>query len=280
MKRRLTLVSLGLLILLLLVTASLVPTGASPLPQLTEFPSPTPGPDGRIIYIVQPGDTLWRVAAITGVPLEQLRELNNLGQNDIITEGQELLLGLGGPSQAQPTAGPTPSATSELPTPTIGVGTGTLCVVLYEDANGDAIRQEEEPSIPDGAISVNNRSGTVSFTAETPSGGISNLLNPDPEDLGFTCWETLEQGDYNVTVAIPDGYNPTTVLNYPITVNPGDITYLDFGAQPNSESLAEENAVLPGDAPSGRSPVMAIVGIAILALGIAMGVYAYFLRQN
>ncbi len=206
--------------------------------------------------------------------------MNNLGQNDIIAEGQELLLGLGGPSQVQPTTGPTATPTSELPTPTIGVGTGTLCILLYNDVNGDALRQEEEPSIPDGTISVNNREGTVSYTAETPSGGISDLLNPDPEDLGFTCWDTLEQGDYNVTVAIPDGYNPTTVMNYPITVNPGDITYLDFGAQPNSESLAEENAVLPSDAPSGRSPVMAIAGIAILALGIAMGVYAYFLRKN
>jgi hypothetical protein len=220
------------------------------------------------------------VSAITGVSLDQLRDLNNLGQNDIITEGQELLLGLGGPSQQQPTAATEPTATSELPTPTVGVGTGMLCVLLYNDANGDAIRQEEEPSIPDGAISINNREGTFSDAAETPSGGISALLNPEPEDLGFTCWEALEQGDYNVTVAIPDGFNPTTVMNYPITVNPGDITYLDFGAQPNSEAMAEENAVLPGDSPSGRSPMMAIVGIAILVLGIGMGVYAYFLKQN
>ena len=99
------------------------PVSAAPELQLTTFPTPTPGPDGRIMYIVQEGDTLWRIAAITGMSLEELRGMNNLGTSEVIVPGQQIILGLGGPALNPPTAGPPPTATSELPTPTPGTGT-------------------------------------------------------------------------------------------------------------------------------------------------------------
>jgi hypothetical protein len=71
------------------------PVRAAPPAQIPIY-TPTPGPDGRIIYIVQANDTLLGIALLTGVPIEQLRALNNLS-SDTIFEGQELLLGLGGP---------------------------------------------------------------------------------------------------------------------------------------------------------------------------------------
>ena len=67
--------------------------------------TPTPGPDGRIIYIVKPNDTLLGISLITGVSLDQLRGLNNL-TSDTIYEGQTLILGLGGPVEVTPTPGP------------------------------------------------------------------------------------------------------------------------------------------------------------------------------
>jgi len=155
------------------VSASAV---AAPQAQPTPFPTPTPGPDGRIIYIVKADDSLWRISAITGVSLDELRALNNLSADDVISPGQELLLGLGGPAAQVPTAGPKPTPTSELPTPTPGAGTGTLCVLLFEDRNGDAIRQAEEPSLPGGAISVNANFGDVSLTADTPSGKLPKIF--------------------------------------------------------------------------------------------------------
>ncbi|MCD6401639.1 MAG: LysM peptidoglycan-binding domain-containing protein, partial [Anaerolineales bacterium] len=183
-----------------------LPVYAAPQPQYTPFPSPTPGPDGRIIYIVQEGDTLWRVSAITGVPVDEIRKLNNLGENDIIQPGQELLLGLGGPSVQQSTPGIRISPTPPKPTQTRETGLGTLCIILYNDENGDAMRQEDEPSIPGGAISIANRDGSVSITEDTISGS------------DHQCFEELTEGDYNVTVAIPEGYNATTILNYPIVL--------------------------------------------------------------
>jgi hypothetical protein len=244
-------------------------THAAPLAQLTPFPTPTPGPDGRIVYIVKTGDSLWRISAVAGISMDELRILNNLGANDVIKPGQELLLGLGGPASAPPTLGPPPTPTSELPTPTPGIGTGTLCVLIFEDVNGDSVRQEEEVSLPGGAISISDRFGNISLTAESPSGGISEELFPEPEEIGFYCFEELEKGEYNVTVAIPDGYNATTELSYVVVVNAGDEVLLTFGGQPNTETLA--NAPIPVG--EGKSPVLGILGGFLILFSIGLGIY-------
>jgi hypothetical protein len=228
------------------------------------------------MYIVQSGDSLWRISAVTGIPLDELRALNNLGSNDVITPGQAILLGLGGPASVAPTQGPAPTPTSELPTPTPGIGTGGLCVLLFEDINGDSIRQEEEPSIPGGAISVNDRFGDVSITAVTPAGGISENLFPELSEIGFTCFEELEKGEYNVTVAIPDGYNATTPLSYVVELNAGDEALLDFGAQPNTETLS--NAPAPVGA--GKSPMLGILGVILFVFGIGLGIYTLVFRRK
>jgi len=225
---------------------------------------------------VKTGDSLWRISAVSGIPMEELRALNNLGANDVIAPGQELLLGLGGPAGSAPTIGPRPTATSALPTPTPGTGTGTLCVLLFEDMNGDSFRQEAEPSLPGGAISVNDRLGNVSLTADTPSGGLSENLFPEPEELGFVCFDTLEKGEYNVTVASPEGYNATTPLNYTVILNPGEETLLDFGAQPNSEVLARKTA------PVGlqQKPVLGLIGGVLVLLGTGLAVYLWIFYRK
>jgi hypothetical protein len=249
---------------------------AAPPAQLTSFPTPTPGADGRIVYIVKSGDSLWRISAVAGIPIEEIRALNNLGSAEIITPGQEILLGLGGPAAEAPTQGPPPTPTSELPTPTPGIGTGTICVLLFEDINGDSIRQEDEPSLAGGAISVNDRFGDISLTADTPSGGISENLFPELEELGFTCFESLEKGEYNLTIASPDGYNATTPLSYLSNLNPGDELLFDFGAQPNSETLARA----PIPVGTGKSPILGIFGFLLLVLGIGLGVYTLIFRRT
>jgi len=228
---------------------------AAPVAQIPIY-SPTPGPDGRIIYIVQPNDTLTRISLIFGVSENELRGLNNL-TGDTIQVGQKLLIGLGGPAQTTPTPGPSPTPTPILPTPSPKPGSGNLCVLLFNDLNGDAIRQDDEPSIPGGAISVNNRSGTVSLPATTQSG-------TDPH-----CFDKVPEGDYTVSVAVPSGYNPTTRTSYSLSLNAGDETYLDFGAQANS--AAEAQAPTPtGD---GRSPLFGIVGILFLLGGAGLAVF-------
>lgn len=250
---------------------------AAPLAQLTVFPTPTPGPDGKIIYIVQANDTLWRISAITGVKIETIRELNNLGANDTILPGDKLLIGYAGPSEPTAVPGVIPTQAVTTPTPTASPGWGILCVLLYNDVNGNSLREEGEPSIPGGEISVSNRLGSVSLTAKTPSGGVAIAIqNPTPAQRGYTCFNELLQGEYLISVAAPEGYNRTTELNQTLQLEAGQTTEIAFGAQANSE-LEAQTAIIP-ESPR-KSPMIGIIGGLLLAAGIGLGIYATLLRR-
>lgn len=220
--------------------------------------TPTPLPDGRIIYIVKVNDTLLSISLISGVSVDELRGMNNL-TNDIIFVGQELLLGLGGPADIDFTPGPTPTPTRAVPTPTPEPGSGNLCILLFDDRNGDSLRQEEEPSLSGGAISVNNRAASLSQTVDTEAG-----FEPH-------CFEALPEGRYTISVAVPAGYNPTTNTNYEVDLNAGEETYVDFGAQANSETLAEQ-PILPQE--GEKSPILGIIGGVILIVGLVLALFA------
>lgn len=244
---------------------------AAPLLQATPFPTPTPGPDGRILYIVKDGDTLWTIAAISNLSVEEIRNLNNMS-DDIVTVGQVLLLGLAGPAQpVQPPVQQLPTATSA-PTATPGISTGTLCILLFNDINGDALRQEEEFSIAGGAISISSRDGKTSLTAETTS---------DLDEDGIpipVCFTDLSTGDYNITMAAPEDYNPTTLTNYALSLGGGDETYLDFGAQINSQTVAN-TPVADSNGNGNTGLIFGVLGLLLVVGGIGLGIYASRLRQ-
>ncbi len=220
--------------------------------------TPTPLPDGRIIYTVKQGDSLLSISLISGVPVDELRKLNNLS-GDTIYVGQQLLLGLAGPPQMTFTPGPSPTPTAFLPSPTAPPGMAKLCVLLFNDQNGDSVRQDSETTIPEGAISISNRTGSVSLTGKTVAG-------TDP-----ICFDKVPVGEYNVTVAIPEGYNPTTALNLAVQLNAEDQTYINFGAQLNSSNQAAQPA--PVEA-GGRSPILGIIGGLLLAAGVGLAFFA------
>lgn len=251
-------------VVILFILGLTVPVFGAPQAQLTPFPTPTPGPDGRILYIVQEGDTLWRVSAITGVSLDELRALNNLGIDEPIIPGQELLIGYGGPAEVIPTPGPSPTPEILQPTATPEPGSGTLCVLVYNDVNGDALRQEEELSVRGAAISVSDTAGEVSLMEVSKAG--SDAI----------CFAELPQENYVISVAVPEGYNPTTVMNYSLTLEPGTETYLDFGVQLNTEMIAEASPPTGG----GKSPLLGILGGLLLVGGIGLGVVAWWLGRR
>jgi len=260
----LVLAGLGLVAALVIMISSILPASAAPQAQFTPFPTPTPGTDGRIIYIVQPNDSWWRIAAIYAIDLNALLSLNDATNETILLEGEEVFLGFGGPAEVTPTTGARPTSGPTLPTATPLPGSGTLCVILYNDVNGDSIRQEEEESIPEGAISISDRSGEVNLTEPTTSG-----LEP-------FCFVELMQGEYTISVAIPEGYNPTTMLNYTLELEPGTETYLDFGAQISSIAAEEETTTGSGN----RSLLLGIAGGVLLLGGIGLAVYATLMGRT
>ncbi|VAW32345.1 hypothetical protein MNBD_CHLOROFLEXI01-466, partial [hydrothermal vent metagenome] len=62
-------------------------------PTATPIASPTAQPDGRILYTVQPNDTLITLAGQFDVPLENLYAYNNLLPNSLLSVGQNLIIG-------------------------------------------------------------------------------------------------------------------------------------------------------------------------------------------
>jgi LysM repeat protein len=232
-------------------------TQALPPAQPTPFLTPTPGPDGKIIYIVQPGDTLFRIAAIADMTVEELAALNGMQVNDLLPIGTTLFLGTGGPVEPTLAAGfePTPTLTPPSPTPEFGMG--EICVLLFLDENGNARLEEGEEPLPEGQVSVADVSGALAGEYTT---------NSDPE--GY-CFVDLEMGDYNVSAAVPPDYNPTTVMNLPVRLEPGDIKYVQFGAQPSS-AFMEGTTGGGGD----RSTLLGLLGVFLLLAGGGLGYLA------
>lgn len=232
--------------------------------------TPTPGPDGRILWIVDEGQNCTQIATMAGITLAQLRTLNpSLDQSCALTAGQVLVIGNGGPGGSTPTTGPIATATPSAATATPFPGTADVCVLLYDDLNGDALHQETEPGIAGGAISISGSSAQYSQTAPT-----SDLIDP-------ICFEKVPVGVYTISVAAPTGYNPTTMLTYTLEVKQGDVqvdeaevgsqVYVDFGAQKSSQAPIQETSSGGGD----DNLIVGIVGGGLLLAGLGLAFYAW-----
>lgn len=244
------------------------PAAAGPALQETPQATPTAGADGRILYMVLAGDTQWGIAAKFGIVLQTLQSLNGWNGDEVVVEGQMVLLGLASEQQATPTLGPTSEVVATL-TPETG-GAGSICVLLFDDLNGDAVRQETEFGIAGGQANVNERSGLASRTAATEA-----ALDVDGEPVR-TCFPDLPLGEYTISVAIPDGYNPTTAPSITIQVAAGQTQDINFGAQASSSS--NFNSLSPDE---GRpSPIMGLFGVLLLISGAGLGIYTLQLRRR
>ncbi len=233
------------------------PLFAAPVNAQIFYLTPTAEANGNIYYVVREGETCDSIALLTNVPLDTLRNLNqlDLDQCRFLQIGQKLLLGI--VPTAVITAGPSPTPTSNIPTPQPLKGFGTLCVYLFNDINGDAMAQEEEitdTGLAGGEVSVSSQAGDFTRTGTTLGTG---------EAL---CFEDAPEGEYTVSVAIPDGYNPTASQNHTLTLKAGDTATIDFSAQASSSLAIIEK--------SGNSSVfLAVIGGIIILAGIGLAAY-------
>jgi hypothetical protein len=254
----------ALIILVFGILPLVKPANAGSLNQAT-YNTPTPNADGQIIYTVQEGDNCTIIFIKTGVTIDEIITLNNLGADCEVYAGQPLIIGTVDPATATLT-GPIITSTPGEPTPTPFDGNGEICVVLFEDLDGNQMRAESELYLSGGVISVNNRAGSYSETKETIGG--------DPALVETVCFEDVPEGEYNLSMGIPDGYIATTSLNYALTVAPGDTVVIDFGAQPSSQINQQDQVDVTGD----RSPLLLAIGLFLLAGGA--GLAFFFIRSR
>lgn len=231
-----------------------------PLPVVAQvvYNTPTPRPDGRIIYIVKADDTCIRISLLHKISESQLRQLNNIrGTNCVIQVGQELLIGYGGPAES-PTPGPSQTPTPLLPTPTPLPGEGTVCILLFKDVNGNGIFDDAEYAMPGGEVSLVRKDGAFSKTGATVDDPVEPL-----------CFEKVTEGEYTVSIAVPQNYNPTTFTSRTFKLRAGDTSILDFGAQISRVNVLESTQPTEPD----RIPIFGILGVVLILVGIGLGVY-------
>jgi hypothetical protein len=252
-------------VLVLILGLALPFQGAGAAPDAQGFVTSTPGPDGRILYTVVEGDNCGQVALLHGITVGQFRQFNpRLDENCTLTIGQQVVVGLA--SASEPTAGPAPTLPSPTVTPTPVSGTTEVCVLLFNDMNGDAVRQETELGIEGGAVSLTNLNGSYSQTQNT-----SAAVDPDTLEPVRACFIDVPSGEYNVSMAVPDEYNPTMLLSYTLTIKAGDRADIGFGAQSKTLTLSEPTESQEGN----RSSFLGIFGFLLLILGASLGYYAY-----
>jgi hypothetical protein len=264
-------ISLLVIALTLLSGLSLLaaPVGASNDHPQVVYATPTALEDGRIFYRVQEGETCLRIELLTSVKVADLIKLNNLDQNCTIIPGTDLLIGIVTPEPSL-TPNPDVTATPLLPTPTPVKGTGEVCVVLFADINGNATREETEAAILGGAVSITGVGGVFSNTGLTQTG-----LDADGNE-NMLCFSDMPEGEYTISLAVPDGYNPTTATTYPFKLIAGNRSIVDFGAQASAIQPPAENGA---SSQSGRSPVLAILGGVLVLGGIGLAIYIRLLRR-
>ncbi len=240
-----------------------LPANASPSEQ--QFPTATPGLDGRILYTVLAGDNCFRVAALNSITVEQLRQLNSkLDENCTLIVGQELLVGIVSIA-GTPTAGPSPTLSPPTITPTPLTGTTEVCVLLFNDINGNALREPTEPAVAGGAVSLTENNGEYSAALDT-------IIPADPTAYQGVCFSDIPEGSYNITVGIPDNYNPTTKLNYSLDVNAGDKAFVPFGVQ-SKDVVADPSQ--SNQNTGSKTPLLGILGAFLLLGGGGVGYYAW-----
>jgi hypothetical protein len=189
--------------------------------------------------------------------------MNGIQDTDFAIPGTELLLGYAGPVEPTADQNALATQTAVLPSPTPLFSTGEICVMLFLDVNGNAQVEDGEGSLAGGQISIVDTAGIVAAEITTT------------DEPGFQCFKDIEAGDYNVSAAVPAEYNPTTSMNLPLRLMPGDIKYVQFGAQ-SGGALGKNQQ----DLPRGKSLLFGIFGMILLVVAGVLGFYASRYRRR
>ena len=264
-------------------------------------PTPTPNADGVILVEVRSGDSLWSVAARSGITLDEILDYNDLARTDFISVGDLLIVGYGDATAPEEpiveaeaeaeadetaaatereaaggaTAAATPEATATPPTPMLIAEEpqgGTICLQTFDDSN-----QNGQPDSGETPLSA------VAFTISNESGVVSNYVTSGSEVDGY-CIEGLDAGTYRITRSKLENEVFTTPGDWAVSLADGQPLQLRFGSYVDSSAVAEvaaaaDTAAVAADAVANNTTaavdasdggtnigVIVVVGIAVLLL--------------
>lgn len=211
-------------------------------PTRAPLPTSTPRPDGAIVHVVQPGDTLFGIALKYGVDMEQIRRLNagSIGAGNLIVVGQELVISA---PLAQPTAIPTevsvPTAEATATPAEVSAAGPSICVLAFHDRNGDTFRNDPatEELLPNAEFAVADAGGVI---ARYTTDGVSEPY----------CF-VVAAGAYRVIQTSPAGYAPSGQAEQSVALSEGANLSLQFG-NVRGEGLENASRPVEEDAAAGE----------------------------
>ena len=152
-----------------------------------------------------------------------------------------------------------PSATPTLPPVRIITATppsfgqpAEICVLLYNDANGNGRADSGEGIIAGGQLSLLDAQSSAVLQTHTVARG----------ETGGYCFRDLPPGAYTVAAAAPAGYNATTDASVIQRLQGGEHFALTFGAQPGGASAAASSD-------TARWITLGLVGLLLAAAIVA-----------
>jgi SdrD B-like domain len=165
---------------------------------------------------------------------------------------------------APPTEVPTQAQTA-----TPDTRPGSICVVSFEDTNGNGSSDAGEKLI---AGSVVKLLGLTQATYTTDGAN-------EPY-----CFANLPAGPYQISVALPAGYAPTTGNLVVVNVVPGAPAQVPFGAQSSRLVPADGTTATPepssSGSGSGSATILIIAGLGVALLLVAGGIAGFFFLRS
>jgi len=227
-------------------------SAAAPAPSFVLGPTATPNAEGVIYAEVQPGDSIWAIAARAGLSLDEFLSTNELSRDSVIRTGDLLIIGHGDPPEAEAesadaTTGDAANPAAEdsgesepLPTPVAPVTpevvavvaadvTGaSICLTAFDDPNENGLKDAAEMLRP-----------AVAFTISSNQAVVSNYVT-DGSSEPF-CIQGLEAGSYRVTRSSLPNEVLTTPGDHSASLAEGTSIDLYFGSYLSDDLLVPES---------------------------------------
>lgn len=201
--------------------------------------SPTPDATGAIVVIVQPGESLWIIAARAGLSLPELLALNGLTDQSIINPGDAIIIGqVTPPAISTPDEGsPTATLPPPTPRPTEPRPEAAVCLTAFDDLNRNGIREATEPL----------RAG-VAFTVYNTEAVVANYITDGRSEP--RCLRGLSPGSYRVTRSVAPGEVLTTGGDWSLNLSAGGELYQAFGSVMGEAAAGDSPATGPAAPPA------------------------------
>lgn len=259
----------------------------------TNFAVPTGDASGQQLWIVQPGDTLIHIAAVTcGDTIECLNKIKALNPDAgrMLSLGQKIILGQAEtvPVAATPAATaavaetptPDPAAAAEptvvteptaVPTvePTAEAPSGAICVQLYADLNGNGVLDAGETSVNGGVFTI------LDTGSSSTLGTYTTGEKPEPY-----CFEKLPPANYRISLQAPAGYVATTRAEWELALAMGSTANLEFGAQQAETTPSPASAAAASSQPAWLSSLVGALGAMLLLGGAGLAGYLLLTRRR